>query len=286
MKIVCCFYESGEQKPSNVAPQDVEILDLIAEQNRGNDFKHMLSRASIVLVHQTESSAETLWNRHIPTSVPGTCIVVEYTNGNHAFDPSKQKGPTYRVSHDDVTRNLVAFLTAWVDSSAPNIEILRAFPASDLSRAIHGLNNIAQPLDLDIETLGSVDGTSGDTVAEVWKDYFNESEPKKVGELPLGYLSRRRKFSNEVHGIENEIVKILHSIYKIPSVEDAGIMIKFCVKTELRAEKVEKELGIKDARRAAAQCKEDSECLKTKLAKVLAKIRSVVGELREIQKAA
>ena len=79
--------------------------------------------------------------------------------------------------------------------------------ASQFSHAVHSLENLVLPLQLDIETLKD-EGLGTTIVEEIFKDYFSKFDP-------VGYLSEKKEFTNGRLGIEAEVDAILEAIANI-----------------------------------------------------------------------
>jgi len=170
-------------------------------------------------------------------------------------------------------------------------------PVNALSRAVHGLENLAVPIRIDEETLqaiaqGKSEGTAG-MLGEIWSEYFGKGDKNR---LP-GYLTPKRKFSQGVRGIEREIQRLLQPLTGLNTIIESSALDRFCEGGKLQSKTIAKELGSKvDKKKLATLSETLTRCklegkdvaivagsLHSILKAIADAIRSLAAELRNIR---
>jgi len=261
----------------------VSIAQFVNEWTQKTGFRLLVIDSSIRIAGERAASSADDWLKRskIASDVSVNTVVVLYSG-----DP--KDGPWHRSfeksgdEQGDVA-SLAMFFTdtiearliwsKWPERLAPSRQ--------KLSRAIHGLENLAVPLRIDVETLDAMETEgSAKLLEDVWREYFGQN----------GYLTENRRFTDTSSGLEGEILRFVAPLVGMDSTKRCKILNSFLSNRSIDPVKVAGEMKIAKARAENGSLSLDAtneatSRLRNHLQAVAGAIRSLAYELRNVRDA-
>ena len=263
---------------------EIHIAQFVNEWTQKTGFRLLVIDSSVLIAGKRAASSANYWlqSNGIASDLSANTVVVLYSG-----DP--KKGPWHRnfEKSGDEQGDVASLAMLFTDTIEARLSWSkwpeRLAPSRQrLSCAIHGLENLAVPLRIDVETLDAMetDGSGGSAklLEDVWREYFGEN----------GYLTENRTFTDTISGLEGEILRFVAPLVGMDSTNQCMILNSFLSNRSIDSGKVAKEMKIAKARAAVGKLSLDEtneavSSLRNHLQAVAGAIRNLATELRYVR---